>query len=147
MKVHNFLPNVVEYHLKYQLRIPQYFWGGLSFVPTNKNIRNMHAILTNQITDIWHFNDKLSILFTDDILLFVEYLKTFSRNNFLICPPSWLEGARKIYNSSSFIITDLAFCIAVSTSSTIKTNFNKLKLCIWIFFNNIRLNTSENNFF
>ena len=60
-----------------------------------KNIRNMYAILTNQITDIWHFNDKLSILFTDDILLFVEYLKTFSRNNFLICPPSWLEGGEE----------------------------------------------------
>ena len=22
-----------------------------------KNIRNMHAVLTNQITDVWHFND------------------------------------------------------------------------------------------
>ena len=22
-----------------------------------KNIRNMHAVLTNQITDIWYFND------------------------------------------------------------------------------------------
>ena len=60
---------------------------------------------------------------------FCEMFKTFPRKNVLISPTSWLEGTTKNYNSSSFRIANSAFSIAVSTSSMIKTNFNKFKLC------------------
>ena len=58
------------------------------------------------------------------------------------------EVEKDICNTSRSRIANFTFSSAASTSNaTIQTKFNKFKLCIWIFFNNICLTTSGNNFF
>ena len=79
----------------------------------------------------------------DDVLSFVNHRKIFSSNSH----HGW-EWTKNICNSSRSRIANLAFSnAALASDTTIYTKLNKFKLCIWIFFINKYLTTTENNFF